>query len=97
MSFKVGQSNVSKYYIGTSPVSKIYQGGTEIYTSGPSLDDLVLLNSTSLVSLGHGTSQTGHISLMLQVMHLIMDYSLTKFHFLCFNQVMTTMLVMVLQ
>ena len=61
MSFKVGQSNVSKYYIGNSEVDKIYQGGTEIYTSGPNLDDLVLLNSTSLVSLGQGTSAWTYI------------------------------------
>ena len=34
MSFKVGQSDVSKYYIGNSEVNKIYLGNTEVWTPG---------------------------------------------------------------
>ena len=33
MSFKVGQSNVSKYYVGNSEVSKMYLGSLEVFTS----------------------------------------------------------------
>lgn len=33
MAFKVGQSDVSKYYIGNSEVNKIYLGNTEIFSA----------------------------------------------------------------
>lgn len=61
MAFKVGQSSADKYYIGNSSVDKIYLGDNEVFTSGPDLSGLVELNSTSLVTLGQGTSNWTYI------------------------------------